>query len=229
MENSKSCKWRILVKGEGGGEGGGPSEPPSPSSSSSSVSSEASKHSSHRKKSSKKTDHNLPLLKLDVKFELSTYDGELNVEKLDNWIKQIEVYCRVQRIMDEVAKIQLASLRLSGTTLIWWESKMQVDLVQKGKVISSWDKFTKAIRKQFYPLAHTQMEMIEWQHLRQGKGQNIQAYTHEFKKKALSLGIMLYTHETLLKYIGGMHSYLRHTILMFILLTLIRCQYKLHI
>jgi hypothetical protein len=31
----------------------------------------------------------------------------------------------------------------------------------------------------------------------------------------LSLGIPLHTPETLLKYIGGMHSYLRHTILMF--------------
>jgi hypothetical protein len=56
---------------------------------------------------------------------------------------------------------------------------------------------------------------MEWKHLRQGKGKNVQVYTQEFKKKALSLGIMLYTRETLLKYIGGMHSYLRHTILMF--------------
>jgi hypothetical protein len=44
-----------LVKGEGGGEGGGPSKPPSPS--------------------SKKINHNMPLLKLDVKFEFPTYDG----------------------------------------------------------------------------------------------------------------------------------------------------------
>jgi len=29
------------------------------------------------------------------------------------------------------------------------------------------------------------------------------------------LRLPLYTHETLMKYIGGMHSYLRHTILMF--------------
>jgi hypothetical protein len=50
---------------------------------------------------------------------------------------------------------------------------MQVDLFQEGKVISSWDKFTKAIRKQFYPLEHTQTTMIEWKHLRHGKGQNI--------------------------------------------------------
>ena len=31
----------------------------------------------------------------------------------------------------------------------------------------------------------------------------------------LSLGIPLYTHETLLKYIGGFHSYLQHAILIF--------------
>jgi hypothetical protein len=97
-----------------------------------------------------------------VKFEFPTYDGELNAEKLDSWIKKIEVYCRVQKIVNEAPRIQLVSLRLSGTTLIWWESKMQVDLVQKGKFISSWDKFTRSIRKQFYPLAYTQTTMIEW-------------------------------------------------------------------
>jgi hypothetical protein len=129
---------------------------------------------------------------------LSIYDGELNAEKLDNWIKQIEVYCRVQKIMDDTAKIQLATLCLGGTTLIWWESKTQVDLVQQGKVISSWDEFTVAIRKQFYPLAYVQTAIIDWKHLRQGKGENVQVYTHEFKKKALSLGIPLYTRETLL-------------------------------
>jgi hypothetical protein len=117
--------------------------------------------------------------------------------------------------MDEIGKIQLVSLRISCTTLIWWEIKMQFNLVQKGKVISSWDKFTKAIRKQFYPLAYTQTTITEWKHLRQGKGKNIQAYTHEFKNKELSLGISLYTHETLINYIGVMHSYLHHTIFMF--------------
>jgi len=35
------------------------------------------------------------LIKLDVKFDLPIYDGELNAEKLDNWIRQIDVYCRV--------------------------------------------------------------------------------------------------------------------------------------
>jgi hypothetical protein len=63
--------------------------------------------------------------------------------------------------VDEAGRIQLVSLQLSGTTLIWWEIKMQVDLVQKGKVISSWDKFTKAIRKQLYPLDYMKKTMVE--------------------------------------------------------------------
>ena len=38
---------------------------------------------------------NMPYFKLDVKFELPIYNGDLDAEKLDNWIKQLEVYCRV--------------------------------------------------------------------------------------------------------------------------------------
>ena len=61
------------------------------------------------------------LIKLDVKFDLSIYDGELNAEKLDNWIRQIDVYCRVHNIDSDSGKIQLASLCLGGTALVWWE------------------------------------------------------------------------------------------------------------
>ena len=60
-------------------------------------------------------------MKLDVKFELPIYDGEMNPENLDNWIKQLEVYCRIHKISDERTKIQLTTLRMGGTTLIWWK------------------------------------------------------------------------------------------------------------
>ena len=60
-----------------------------------------------------------------------------------------------------------------------------------------------------------QQVVIDWQHLRQGKGQSVQEFTQEFRKKALALGISLDTGETLLKYIDSLHSYLQHTLLMF--------------
>eukprot|EP00253_Pinus_taeda_P034949 PITA_34949 len=57
--------------------------------------------------------------------------------------------------------------------------------------------------------------MMSWQTLRKLKGQSVQGYTKKLRKRALILGISLDSPETLLKYIGGLHSYMRHTILMF--------------
>ena len=101
----------------------------------------------------------------------------MNPEKLHNWIKQLEVYCRIQKIFDDKMKIQLATHRMGGTTLILWESKTQSDIKHKGKIISSCSKFIKALRKQFYPLGYMQKAVIQWQHLRHGKGQSVQELT----------------------------------------------------
>ena len=100
------------------GKGKADKSPSPPSSPSSSCYYSTSSFESEKEKKLKS-----PLLKLDVKFELPVYDGEINLEKLDNWVKQLEVYCRIQNITDDKTKIQLATLRMGGTTLIWWESK----------------------------------------------------------------------------------------------------------
>jgi hypothetical protein len=66
-------------------EGKGPSKPsPSPPSSPSTSSSSSISSKSTARKHSHKHKHDMPLLKLDVKFELPMYDGEFNVERLDN-------------------------------------------------------------------------------------------------------------------------------------------------
>jgi hypothetical protein len=46
----------------------------------------------------------------------------------------MEVYCSVQQIKDEANQIKLASLQLEGTTLIWWQSKLQNGMQQVGNV-----------------------------------------------------------------------------------------------
>ena len=104
----------------------------------------------------------LPYFKLDAKFELPIYNGDLDAEKLDNWIKQLEVYCRVQGITDDPSRIQLATLRMSGMALTWWESKIQQDLRKNGKIISVWNEFIEVLRKQFYPLGHIQQLTMSW-------------------------------------------------------------------
>lgn len=154
--------------------------------------------------------YNKSPLKLEVKFDLPMYDGEVNAKKLDFWIKKIEVFCRVHEILDDRTKIQLATLKLGGSTLIWWKSRSNLDVD-----ITTWSDFIKHIRDQFYPLGYLPKVIMEWQNLCQGKGQSVHNYTTEFRKKANMMGIALNSHEILFKYIGSLHSYLKHTLLLF--------------
>ena len=57
--------------------------------------------------------------------------------------------------------------------------------------------------------------IMDWKNFRQLKGKSVQDYTHEFRRRSLIFGINLYSQENFLKYVRGLHSYLRHTILMF--------------
>ena len=62
-----------------------PKPPPSPPSSPSSSSSSSTRSNpTSSRKHSHKHKPDVSLLKIDVKFELSMYSGEVNVEKLDN-------------------------------------------------------------------------------------------------------------------------------------------------
>jgi hypothetical protein len=191
-----------------------PKSPPSPPSSPSSSSSSTSSNSTARKHSHKhKLD--MPLLKLDVKFVFPMYDGEVNAEKLDNWVRQMEVYCNVPQIKYEATKIRLASLHLESTTLIWWKSKMKHGTQQVGNIFPSWHGFISALRKQLYPLGYKEKDLIEWKSLKLRKGQSVQEYTDEFHKMDLMLDVPLTTQETLMKYIGGFPSYIRNIVFMF--------------
>ena len=47
---------------------------------------------------------------------------------------------------------------------------------------------------------------MDWQNFRLLKGKSVQDYTHEFRRRALILGINLYSQENLLKYVGGLQN-----------------------
>ena len=146
LYEERNLKMQVEIsrppRGEGYLGGGGhedgrkpPSTPPSssppsiPSSLSYSISTTFQFFHPHTSKGTSKS----PLLKIDVKFELPTYNGKVNAEKLDNWIHQLEFYCRIQNLQKDDIKIQLASLRMEDTTLFWWEARTQYEIKNHGK------------------------------------------------------------------------------------------------
>ena len=148
--NHKGSNGDKTPNGNGGNGASPPPSHPSSSSSSSSSSSTNSRPLLNSPQGHGKTPSQIPSLKIDIKFELPMYNGEVNAEKLDNWNRQIEVFCRIQKIQDDETKIQLVSLRLDSVALIWWEAKTQEDMKKHGKVLSSWNDFIVAIKRKFY-------------------------------------------------------------------------------
>jgi hypothetical protein len=61
----------------------------------------------------------------------------LILKNLDNWIQQVEVYFHVQHIDEEEVKVQLASLQLEGTALVWWERQIH-ERSKCGNILYSW-------------------------------------------------------------------------------------------
>lgn len=61
---------------------------------------------------------------------------------------------------------------------------------------------------------------MEWKYLSQDKLQNVQSFIEEFRKQALNFGISLDSLETVIKYVGVLHSYIRHSLLLFMLTTI---------
>ena len=75
---------------------------------------------------------------------------------------KLEVYLRIKKIHDDDTKIQLASLRIEGAKLVWWEAKTKEEIKKHGNIILSWIDFITAIKQYFYPLAHMQKAIMNW-------------------------------------------------------------------
>ena len=88
------------------------------------------------------------------------FNGEVNADKLDNWIQQLEVYLRIHNLQDDDTKIQLASLRMEDAKLVWWEAKTKEEIKKHGNMILSWLDFIAAIKQNFYPLTRMQKAIM---------------------------------------------------------------------
>jgi len=159
-EGSSGGKGGDEEKASKGNDDKPPHSPPQSSSSQSSLSSSTTTPSQTPPQSPKgygKT----PLLKLNSKLELPMYNGEVNAEGLGNWVRQLEVYCRIQKIKDDETNIQLASLRFKSASLIWWEAKTQEEMKKHGMASTSWKNFITTFRRKSYPLAYIPMAIMD--------------------------------------------------------------------
>ena len=77
---------------------------------------------------------------------------------------------------------------MEGAALVWWEAKTKDEIKKHGKITLTWAEFISAIKKKFYPLAHSQKAIMDWKNFRQLKGQNVRLHPRVYEKSTLIRG-----------------------------------------
>jgi hypothetical protein len=82
------------------------------------------------------------------KMEVPMYEGNMDVEKMLDWIYDLENYFDYEEIEDE-KKVKHAVTRLKGHATLWWD-ELQDDIRHKGKQkIKKWDRMVAKLKAKF--------------------------------------------------------------------------------
>lgn len=57
-------------------------------------------------------------LKLEVKFDIKYFGTKIDAEKLNQWLKQLEVFFRVQKVEYDREKIEISTQKIERHALV---------------------------------------------------------------------------------------------------------------
>jgi len=63
--------------------------------------------------------------KVEAKVDIPNFGGKVDAKKVNNWLKQLEVYFQIHGVINDVDKISFSRLKMSGHALVWWESYVE--------------------------------------------------------------------------------------------------------
>jgi hypothetical protein len=100
------------------------------------------------------------------KMDIPVYEGNLDVEELLEWIRDLEKYFDYEDVKED-KKVKHAITRLKGHATLWWD-ELQADRRCKGKQkIKSWDIMVAKMKAKFIPKDYQITLFRRMQNLRQ--------------------------------------------------------------
>jgi hypothetical protein len=99
--------------------------------------------------------------KVEEKIEIPMYDGQINVEVLNSWLKQLEVYFGLYQIQ-ETQQISFSHLKMTKHALLWWESYVDALRIGKNPMVMKWEDFKALLKSQFYPIGYEEEKLMKW-------------------------------------------------------------------
>jgi hypothetical protein len=83
-------------------------------------------------------------------IDIPMYEGNLDVEELLDWIREMDKYSNYEDV-DEEKKVKHIVTKLKGHATLWWDG-LQADKRSKGKQnTKSWDRMVAKLKDKFIP------------------------------------------------------------------------------
>jgi hypothetical protein len=137
-----------------------------------------------------------------AKMEIPMYEGNLDVEELLDWIRNLDKYFDYEDV-EEDKKVKHAVTRLKGHATLWWD-ELQADRRCKGKQkIKSWDRMVAKMKTKFIPKDYQITLFRTMQNLRQ-KLMTVKECTEEFYKINIRVGHRESDDEKIARYMNGL-------------------------
>lgn len=117
--------------------------------------------------------------KVEAKIDILPFDRAIDAERLDDWLRQIEVYFTCRGLQTIRKSIFLTTDKWSRLALVrkilWAPTKA------RQRSVVDWEDFKTVLSKMFYPVYWRQLQ-VNWQHLWRKLGQEVNEDTVEFHK-----------------------------------------------
>jgi hypothetical protein len=97
--------------------------------------------------------------------DIRPHQGDINAEKLNNWLQQLEFYFSVHNI-DEEMKISFSLLKLEVHASTLWESHTKTLRLEGDPPVTKWEDLKTLIKSQFYPIGYVEDQWIHWHYFR---------------------------------------------------------------
>jgi hypothetical protein len=137
-----------------------------------------------------------------IKMDIPSYEGNLDVEELLDWIRALDTYFDYEDIKED-KKVRHAVTKLKGHAALWWD-ELQADRRSKGKKkIKSWDQMIAKMKAKFIPRDYQITLFRRMQNLRQ-KLMTVKEYTEEFYKLNIRAGQRESDDEKVARYMNGL-------------------------